>query len=65
VLASVKDTPKPAFDVVKDLLGDAYSPQMAAWGLQVTLAHLDHLAIQGEVSSEEDGDQKLWRAAGS
>jgi glyoxylase-like metal-dependent hydrolase (beta-lactamase superfamily II) len=65
VLASLSDGPKPAFQVVEDLLGDAYSPAMAAWGLQVTLAHLDHLAIEGMVESEADGDQKLWRASGA
>ena len=49
--------------IVADLLGDGYSPQMAAWGLQVTLAHLDHLAALGEAQSAIDGDQKIWEYA--
>jgi hypothetical protein len=64
VRASLQAGPKSAFDVVADLLGDAYSPQMAAWGLQVTLSHLDHLAAVGEAGASLEGDQKLWELTG-
>ena len=64
VRESLRAGPKSAFDVVADLLGDAYSPQMAAWGLQVTLSHLDHLAALGEAQSGLEGDQKIWEYTG-
>lgn len=64
VLESLASGPKPAYDVVEDLLGDYFSPATAAWGLQITLAHLDHLAAEGLAQSELDGEAKLWRATG-
>jgi glyoxylase-like metal-dependent hydrolase (beta-lactamase superfamily II) len=64
VLASLEEGPKPAYDVVADLLGDYFSPATAAWGLQITLAHLDHLALEGLAESEIEGDQKRWRLSG-
>jgi glyoxylase-like metal-dependent hydrolase (beta-lactamase superfamily II) len=64
VRESLQAGPKSAFDVVADLLGDGYSPQLAVWGLQVTLSHLDHLAVIGEARSELDGDQRIWEYTG-
>jgi glyoxylase-like metal-dependent hydrolase (beta-lactamase superfamily II) len=61
VLDSLRSGPKPAFEIVRDLLGDSYSPGMAAWGLQITLAHLDHLELEGLTRSHIDGDEhKVW-----
>jgi hypothetical protein len=37
---------------------------MAGWGLQVTLAHLDHLTVLGEASNALEGDQKIWEYTG-
>lgn len=65
ILASLEAGPKRAYEVVEDLLGDDFSQAMAAWGLQITLAHLDHLAIEGLAESEITDDQKVWRATGS
>jgi glyoxylase-like metal-dependent hydrolase (beta-lactamase superfamily II) len=60
VLASLESGPKPAFEIVQDLLGDFYSPATAAWGLQITLAHLDHLALEGLARSNAGEEQTLW-----
>ncbi len=60
VLDSLRSGPKPAFEVVADLLGDNYSPATAAWGLQIALAQLDHLEIEGRARSHPEGDQKVW-----
>ncbi len=56
--------PRPAFETVADLLGDFYSPATAAWGLQLALAYLDHMALAGEVvASEDDEGHKVWAPA--
>jgi glyoxylase-like metal-dependent hydrolase (beta-lactamase superfamily II) len=56
--------PRTAFDVVADLIGrENLTPALAAWGLQNTLAYLDHLVGLGELSVEADGDgRKRWRS---
>ena len=37
--------------MVSDLIGaENMNPAAAGWGLQITLAYLDHLAVLGEVA---------------
>jgi glyoxylase-like metal-dependent hydrolase (beta-lactamase superfamily II) len=59
---SLNDEPKPAFATVEDLLGDFYSPATAGWGLQLALAYLDHLELEGRARRSEDGDTTLWQS---
>jgi glyoxylase-like metal-dependent hydrolase (beta-lactamase superfamily II) len=61
VRESLRAGPKPAFEVVPDLLGEDYSPAVAPWGLQLVLAYLDHLALRGEAGPEEGSDPRVWR----
>jgi glyoxylase-like metal-dependent hydrolase (beta-lactamase superfamily II) len=57
------DSPKTAFATVADLVGpENLNPATAAWGLQITLAYLDHLALAGEVERIEEEDAVRWRA---
>jgi glyoxylase-like metal-dependent hydrolase (beta-lactamase superfamily II) len=60
---SLEDPPKPAFATVEDLLGDFYRPATAGWGLQLALAYLDHLEIDGRALRSEDGETTLWQRA--
>jgi glyoxylase-like metal-dependent hydrolase (beta-lactamase superfamily II) len=56
------EEPKTAFETVADLVGpDNLSPATAAWGLQIALAYLDHMALAGEAERIEDGDALRWR----
>jgi glyoxylase-like metal-dependent hydrolase (beta-lactamase superfamily II) len=56
---------RTAFEVVRDLVGpENYNPAMAAWGLQIALAYLDHLALAGEVEGVEGSDPRRWRLTG-
>jgi len=53
--------PKPAFDVVADIVGaENLNPATAAWGLQMSLAYIDHLALAGELVEEEGSDPRRW-----
>ena len=57
------EQPKTAFETVADLIGpDNMNPATAAWGLQIALAYLDHLALAGEVERLEAEDAVRWRA---
>ena len=40
-----------------------YNPAMAAWGLQLALAYLDHLALAGEEVEVEGSEPRRWRLA--
>lgn len=61
---SIMAGPKTAFETIPDLVGaENLNPATAAWGLQITLAYLDHLAAQGEVIRDEDGDAVRWSPA--
>lgn len=53
--------PKPAFETVPALLGEHFSAATAAWGLQLALAYLDHLAIRGEAEPLPGSDPRVWR----
>lgn len=63
---SLKAGEKTPFDVLPDMLGvslDKIPPAVSAWGLQITLAYLDHLAVLGEAEKEETEDGVIWRLA--
>jgi glyoxylase-like metal-dependent hydrolase (beta-lactamase superfamily II) len=61
VRRSLADGPKPAFETVPDLVGtEDLDPATAAWGLQIALAYLDHLALAREATRTEDGDSVRW-----
>ena len=56
---------KTAFDVVPDLIGhDKLSPATAGWGIQLSLAYLDHLTIAGEIEKVEGSEPRRWRQPG-
>jgi glyoxylase-like metal-dependent hydrolase (beta-lactamase superfamily II) len=61
---SLKSAEKSPFDIVPDVFGvsaDKLHPAMAAWGLQITLAYLDHLQALGDAEKEESGEAVVWR----
>jgi glyoxylase-like metal-dependent hydrolase (beta-lactamase superfamily II) len=65
IRGALSDQPKQAFEIVSDLVeGEELSPAMAAWGLQIALAYLDHLALKGEAVRAEDGDAVVWTKPG-
>jgi hypothetical protein len=53
-----------AYDVVRELVGpENLNPATGAWGMQMALAYLDHLAAEGRVERLGDGDEtRRWRA---
>jgi glyoxylase-like metal-dependent hydrolase (beta-lactamase superfamily II) len=55
--------PRTAFEVVAEIVGpENLSPATAAWGLQMSLSYLDHLAGAGELEEVEGSDPRRWRA---
>lgn len=62
VRESIAAGERTAFEVVSDMVG-AENPATAAWGLQITLAYLDHLELRGEAEKLEDSDPVRWRRA--
>ena len=65
VREAIAGEPRTAFEVVGAIVGpENLSPGMAAWGLQVALAYLDHLQVLGEVEAVQDADApRRWRSA--
>jgi glyoxylase-like metal-dependent hydrolase (beta-lactamase superfamily II) len=65
VRGSLRGGPRTAFDTIPDLIGpENLNPATAAWGLQLALAYLDHLKLEGEAArSDGEGDQVVWTAA--
>ena len=63
VRESLAAGPKPAFEIVRDLLEESFGPATAAWGLQMVLAYLDHLEARGEADSDQSTDPVSWSAA--
>jgi glyoxylase-like metal-dependent hydrolase (beta-lactamase superfamily II) len=58
------DGPRTAFDVVADIVGpENLSPATAAWGLQMSLAYIDHLAAAGELAEVEGSEPRRWQRA--
>lgn len=65
IRASLGEGERTAFEIVPDLLGtEQPNPGATAWGLQVTLAYLDHLAVLGEAQPVEGTDPVAWRLSG-
>jgi glyoxylase-like metal-dependent hydrolase (beta-lactamase superfamily II) len=51
-----------AFEVVTAIAGDGrLTPQTGGWMLQIVLAHLDHLALRGEVEAVDGSEPKRWK----
>ena len=64
VRASIDSGEKTPFDVVEDMIGkENMSGAAAAWGLQLSLAYLDHLEARGEVEPVAGSDPVVWRPA--
>ena len=64
VRAAFAGASRTAFDVVADIVGpENLSPATAAWGLQMALAYVDHLAAAGELVKEEGSDPRRWQRA--
>jgi glyoxylase-like metal-dependent hydrolase (beta-lactamase superfamily II) len=61
---ALSDQPRTAFETVAGLIGpENLNPATAAWGLQLALAYLDHLALRGEVVEVAGTDPKRWALA--
>jgi glyoxylase-like metal-dependent hydrolase (beta-lactamase superfamily II) len=61
VRGALADGPRTAFEIIGDVVGpENLSPATAAWGLQLALAYLDHLALGGEVVEVEGEDPRRW-----
>jgi len=57
--------PHTAFEVVPELIGtENLNAATAAWGLQITLAYLEHLTLAGELAEVEGSDPRRWRRPG-
>jgi glyoxylase-like metal-dependent hydrolase (beta-lactamase superfamily II) len=51
-----------AFEIVTAIAGEGrLNPMTAGWLLQIVLAHLDHLALRGEVEAVPDSEPKRWK----
>jgi glyoxylase-like metal-dependent hydrolase (beta-lactamase superfamily II) len=62
VRASLASGEKTAFEAVADMVGpENLNPATAAWGLQITLAYLDHLELRGEAEKVDGTDPVRWR----
>jgi len=62
VRESLRAGEKTAFETVSDLIGaENLNPATAGWGLQISLAYLDHLAVLGEAEPVEGTDPVTWR----
>jgi glyoxylase-like metal-dependent hydrolase (beta-lactamase superfamily II) len=62
VRAVVTSEPRTAFEVVAEIVGpENLNPATAAWGLQISLAYLDHLAAAGEMAEVEGSDPRRWQ----
>ncbi len=63
VVAALQERPRNAFDLLEDLLeAENVTPATAQWGLQITLAYLDHLKVLGRVASDDLGETRIWSA---
>jgi glyoxylase-like metal-dependent hydrolase (beta-lactamase superfamily II) len=65
VRAALKEGDKTPAETVVHLIGEGnMSGPAAAWGLQLSLAYLDHLEALGEAERVPGTDPVLWRLAG-
>ena len=65
VAAAIANEPRTAFEAAVELIGpENMSPATAAWGLQLSLAYLDHLVAAGEAEVvADDEDIRRWVGA--
>ena len=64
VRSAFDDGPRTAFEVIADIVGpENVNPATAAWGLQMSLAYIDHLAAAGELAADEGSDPRRWQRA--
>ena len=62
VRGALAGEPRTAFEIIGDVIGpENLNPATAAWGLQLALAYLDHLALAGEVEEVEGSEPRRWR----
>jgi glyoxylase-like metal-dependent hydrolase (beta-lactamase superfamily II) len=59
VHAALAGGPRTAYDVAREVYGEAYTEEMASWLLTETLAYLTHLAALGE-ASRTAGTPETW-----
>jgi glyoxylase-like metal-dependent hydrolase (beta-lactamase superfamily II) len=64
VEAALGDEPVTAFDVVRELVGaENLNAATGAWGMQMALAYLDHLAARGDVERIDADETLRWSRA--
>ena len=61
IRVGLADGPRTPYELVEAMIGADAAPAMAPWGLQLSLAYLDHLALLGEVEKVEGSDPEYWR----
>jgi glyoxylase-like metal-dependent hydrolase (beta-lactamase superfamily II) len=59
VRAALATGPRTAYEVAREVYGDAYTEDMASWLMTKTLAYLTHLAALGE-ATRADGSPETW-----
>jgi glyoxylase-like metal-dependent hydrolase (beta-lactamase superfamily II) len=59
VRAALAAGPRTAYEVAREVYGDAYTEDMAGWLMTKTLAYLTHLAALGE-AARADGSPETW-----
>ena len=65
VREAVAAEPRTAFEVVTQMVGaENLTPATATWGLQMSLAYLDHLAVAGELAEVDGSDPRRWSVVG-
>ena len=64
VRGAMDGEPLTAFEVVPELIGaENLNAATAAWGLQMTLAYLEHLVLAGELTEVEGSDPRRFASA--
>jgi glyoxylase-like metal-dependent hydrolase (beta-lactamase superfamily II) len=62
IRAALRDGELTAFEVVTAIAGEGrLNSQTGGWMLQIVLAHLDHLALRGEVEPVQGSEPKRWK----
>jgi glyoxylase-like metal-dependent hydrolase (beta-lactamase superfamily II) len=59
VRAALAAGPRTAYEIAREVYGEAYTEDMASWLMTKTLAYLTHLAALGEVT-RGDGSPERW-----
>jgi glyoxylase-like metal-dependent hydrolase (beta-lactamase superfamily II) len=61
VREAVSDGPRTVFEVVPELIGaENLNAATAAWGIQMTLAYLEHLVLAGELAEVDGSDPRRF-----